>query len=100
MTVDGDTLRADFGLGKLAILLGVEPTDAIEETHSLAIAARPRRRGREIRMLVEGNEEVPKQRGDGRLVMLLLKAQAARQQLVAVGCGVAEELQKLSALKD
>ena len=81
LTVDGDTLRADFELGKLANLLGVEPI-AIEASQALAIPARPRRRGREIRLLVEGKDEVPNQR-DGRLVMLLLKAQAARQQLHA-----------------
>ena len=46
------------------------------------IAARPPRRGREIRLIVPGDNEVPIQR-DGRLVMLLLKSQAAQLQLLA-----------------
>ena len=83
MTVDGDKLQADVALGKLATRLGIEATGAVETRHSLDIAARPRRRGREIRLVVDGNDEQQTQR-DGRLIMLLLKAQAARQQLMAV----------------
>ena len=83
LTVDGDTIQADIALGKLAARLGIEATGAVETRHSLAIAARPRRRGREIRLVVDGNDEQQTQR-DGRLIMLLLKAQAARQQLMAV----------------
>ena len=82
LTVDGATLQAEVQLGKLAARLGIAPTGAMEARHSLAIATRPRRRGREIRLLIPGEDDVPSQR-DGRLVMLLLKAQAARLQLVA-----------------
>ena len=82
LIIDGDSLRADINLHRLGLRLGIEPEAAAEGRHPLMIAARPLRRGREIRLIVPGDEEVPIQR-DGRLVMLLLKAQAARLQLLA-----------------
>ena len=82
MVVDGASLRADIDLDRLAVRLGIEPEAAAKRRHPLMIAARPPRRGHEIRLTVSGDDEVPIQR-DGRLVMLLLKAQAARRQLLA-----------------
>ncbi len=82
LTVDGDELQADVALDKLAVRLGITSTVAIGVRHSLDIAARPRRRGRELRLVVAGDDEAPVQL-DGRLIMLLLKAQSAKQQLLA-----------------
>ena len=82
LMINGESLRADIDLDRLRVRLGIEPEAAAERRHPLMIAARPPRRGREIRLIVPGDNEVPIQR-DGRLVMLLLKSQAAQLQLLA-----------------
>ena len=81
LVIDGESLRADIALERLAVRLGIEPEAVGQGRHPLPLTARPPRRGREIRLIVPGDNEVPIQR-DGRLVMLLLKAQAARLQLL------------------
>ena len=81
VTIAGDKIHADIALAQLAMRLGIQAIGLLEARHSLEISARPRRRGREIRLVVGGSDEKPMQR-DGRLIMLLLKAQAARQQLL------------------
>ena len=83
LVINGDSLRADIDLHRLALRLGIESAAAAEGRHPLMIAPRPPRRRREIRLIVPGDNDVPVQR-DGRLIMLLLKAQAARQQLLDI----------------
>ena len=82
MVVDGVSLRSNIALDRLAVRLGIEPAVATEQRHPLVIAERPRRRGREVRLIVPSDDEAPIQR-DGRLILLLLKAHAAQRQLLA-----------------
>ena len=81
IVVDGQILRADFALDRLAHRLEFDLVDTIGQRHPLAIADRLRRRGHEVRLIVPGDGATPIQR-DGRLIMLLLNAQAAHRQLL------------------
>ena len=79
--IDGDSIHADVAVERLAIRLGIEIAIDSGQRRALVIGGRPLRRGREVRLIISGHEDKPVQR-DGRLIMLLLKAQAAKRQLL------------------
>ena len=81
LVVDGHVLKADIALDGLANRLGLEDWTADGARVPLAIASRPRRRGREIRLIVTNDDAAPVVR-DARLIALLAKARAARAQLM------------------
>jgi site-specific DNA recombinase len=84
LVVDGNLLDADIDLDSLGRQLGVGSPTERGHRYQLDVPNRPRRRAREIRLVIPRDNAKPVHR-DGRLVALLLKAKAAQQQLLAHG---------------
>jgi site-specific DNA recombinase len=82
LVVDGNKFEADIDLDSLGMRLAIEAPTEQGLRHQLDLPSRPRRRAREIRLVIPGDVGKPTHR-DGRLIALLLKAKVAQEQLLA-----------------